>query len=414
MIETLEKCVHPYILKDGRIFKCGQCQLCKRSKSQEWTARVIHELNTMPNKKAVFVTLTYHPKFLPKCDKSVFIPQAIKDRGGNLCKEDMVKFMKRLRKITDKMNRKIKYIYCGEYGGLNKRPHYHAIIMGIDAEEAQKMQIAKLWGKGIVDIDKRLVDSKAIKYVLGYVRKKIGQEDEVYEEIGRIKPYQRQSQGLGKTWALRNVKSWALTGSICVDDYQQAIPRYYREKVHEKEGVKIKYSSISIQEFQGFTITKINKNNYKVVRNVYGTFTREIRQNQLQKTLSNIDNHKHINNYDVDYDYYKSILFNQYKEQFKNHYKLYKDFIDSGRDLQLLGEQLTKKNVRDGGYELEKRNKKRTRKYIPYIDERIASIEDQKKMRSVAKNKELEYLTSPFGWRDKLPDEELEERFCTL
>ena len=59
-----------------------------------------------------FVTLTYDDEHLP----------------GDQCLDhrDFQLFMKRLRKRFPS-----RFFMCGEYGGLNGRPHYHSILFGV-------------------------------------------------------------------------------------------------------------------------------------------------------------------------------------------------------------------------------------------------------------------------------------------
>lgn len=64
-----------------------------------------------------FLTLTYNDMWLPWTKDRVF---------PTLRREDLTKFMKRLRKHVEP--RKIRFFYCGEYGGKGARPHYHVIV----------------------------------------------------------------------------------------------------------------------------------------------------------------------------------------------------------------------------------------------------------------------------------------------
>ena len=62
-------------------------------------------------KESCFMTLTFNNECLPL--------------DGSLSKEVIQKYVKRVRKNTDKM----KYYLCGEYGESNMRPHYHVIFL---------------------------------------------------------------------------------------------------------------------------------------------------------------------------------------------------------------------------------------------------------------------------------------------
>lgn len=65
-----------------------------------------------------FVTLTYRNEDLPQ--------------NGTLIPEHLQLFHKRLHnRLLDSRGRGIRYYGCGEYGDLNKRPHYHSILYDV-------------------------------------------------------------------------------------------------------------------------------------------------------------------------------------------------------------------------------------------------------------------------------------------
>lgn len=109
------QCTKPvFLAREGLNVPCGKCMACRIARSREWTTRLIHELSYWD--KASFVTLTYDNEHLPS-DNSLSV------RHWQL-------FMKRLRKQVEPL--KIKYFASGEYGDKFGRPHYHAIIFGLD------------------------------------------------------------------------------------------------------------------------------------------------------------------------------------------------------------------------------------------------------------------------------------------
>lgn len=188
---------------------CGQCIGCRLERSRQWAMRCVHESQLHEDNS--FITLTYDNEHLPE------------DRS--LHKEDFQDFMKRLRKKFvpknpfDKKTQKnkydafmkkhgIRYYHCGEYGeqckncGQNKmtcesttkcweptfgRPHYHAILFGIDFDDKELYTIingerlyksdtlSRIWGKGFVSIGSVTFESAA--YVARYVMKKINGKD---------------------------------------------------------------------------------------------------------------------------------------------------------------------------------------------------------------------------------------------
>lgn len=228
MINILTNCTNPKQLKNGKIIPCGNCLICNLKKSAEITMRASHELITQKG-KAQFITLTYDNKHI--CRKGHRGAKIVRtkqgDTGGNLNYRDCQLFIKRLRKKFK--NKKIKYIICGEYGELYNRPHYHAIIYGLDYNELND-NLNKLWGLGKTDISEIEISEHAISYVTGYVNKKrmskINKIDN-YLKLGRTPPFLKYSKGLGKDWALKNKENWLKTLKITTKYGETTVPRYY-------------------------------------------------------------------------------------------------------------------------------------------------------------------------------------------
>ena len=189
---------------------CGKCICCRASKAKEWAQRLKNEQSEWDREG--FLTLTYDDANLPKL--------------GHLEKDDLSQFFKRLRfHLGDK---KIKYFACGEYGSQTWRPHYHAIIFGIDSRDVDA--VLKAWKKGErVSLDPVLPGG--IEYVTGYVRKKIDIKYSVYKRRGLPLPFQRQSQGLGLAWALKNQHILESNG-LTREGKNISIPRYYMRKLN--------------------------------------------------------------------------------------------------------------------------------------------------------------------------------------
>ena len=100
---------------------CGQCIGCRLERSRKWAMRCVMEASM--HEKNCFITLTYDDEHLPKT--------------GDRWKKDFVDFMKRLRKKVGK----VRFFHCGEYGELNKRPHHHAILFGVDFEDRERLGV---------------------------------------------------------------------------------------------------------------------------------------------------------------------------------------------------------------------------------------------------------------------------------
>lgn len=166
------------------------------------------------NCKAVFLTFTYDKKHIPI--------------GYNLNHRDFQLMVKHLR---NRLNRKIKYFMCGEYGPKTGRPHYHALLYGITSLEAYSLfKVKNIWGCGNVDIGYSFT-SQTCRYVAQYTLKKLRQS--AYKGH-RVPPYLRCSLGLGKQYALDHCKSLIEALYIPLNKERFGIPRYYN-KVWEGE-----------------------------------------------------------------------------------------------------------------------------------------------------------------------------------
>lgn len=171
---------------------CGRCIGCRLERSREWAVRLVHEARCYPEEQCHFLTLTY----------------AQEPEHGTLVKKHFQDFMKRLRK---KNKGKIRFFHCGEYGQvcLNcgksnpihhpnhknhngcaswsptiGRPHYHAIIYGLEIDDLEihrvnhlgdiiykSQKIEDTWTHGFITVGKVTFESCA--YVARYITKKI-------------------------------------------------------------------------------------------------------------------------------------------------------------------------------------------------------------------------------------------------
>lgn len=183
-----------------------------------------------------FITLTFSPEELAK-----------RSNPPSLDVGEFQRFMKRLRK---KYGNGIRFFHCGEYGEKNKRPHYHALLFGVDFEDRQLFSqrdgvrlytsdnLSKLWPYGYATIGNVTFESAA--YVARYVMKKVRGEgskehysnwiDPVTGEISEVKPeYATMSRkpGIGKTW-FDEFKNDVYPNDYCViRGHEIPPPRYY-------------------------------------------------------------------------------------------------------------------------------------------------------------------------------------------
>lgn len=187
-------------------FPCGQCWGCRVEHSRQWAIRCVHESKLYEDN--MFLTLTYNEESLPQY--------------GSLNKEHMTKFLKELRHYANRKQngRKIRYLQCGEYGDLGRRPHHHAIIFNLDMpdkivyseEEGIILYtsdiLSGLWSHGFVSIGDVTFSSAA--YVAGYIMKKVKVSDKspewVHTHYFNTNPYTGEMHAIEPEYATMSLK----------------------------------------------------------------------------------------------------------------------------------------------------------------------------------------------------------------
>jgi len=144
---------------------CGRCIGCKLEYSRQWAIRCLHE-STL-HEFNCFVTLTYDEANLPS--------------DGSLVPDHLQLFMKRLRRRYSDIT--IRFFACGEYGDALNRPHYHALLFGLDFPDRVLHSkrgdtrlytsdiLANIWGLGHCTVGDVTFESAA--YIARYVTKKL-------------------------------------------------------------------------------------------------------------------------------------------------------------------------------------------------------------------------------------------------
>lgn len=162
---------------------CGRCHGCRLERSRQWAVRCCAEMQGW--KSNSFINLTYADDALVygSSERPILVPR------------DLTLFWKRMRKELSKHGKTFRYFACGEYGELNHRPHYHAIIFGYDFPDKtyettkngnhyyHSNLLDYLWGNGRCIIGNASFESAS--YVARYVMKKrLGNTKGTYEKDG--------------------------------------------------------------------------------------------------------------------------------------------------------------------------------------------------------------------------------------
>lgn len=219
--------------------KCGQCMECRLAYSREWAIRITHEASM--HSRNSFVTLTYSDEFLP--------------RFGQLLKRDLQLFFKRLRKITGPF----RYVACGEYGELRRRPHFHCALFGVDFLDdridfgegirGDKIYVspllASVWQKSVFPMGHTIggLTFESAAYIARYITKRVSGPgasplplacDPDSGELVMPNPeFLLCSKGIGSSWFDKYFISDVFPHGrvITAQGSPAPVPRYYKEKL---------------------------------------------------------------------------------------------------------------------------------------------------------------------------------------
>lgn len=247
-------CISPWRKTGESIdLPCGKCYECKRKRVSGWSYRILKEAER--SSSAFFFTLTIAPEHI-KLTKNGFM---------SLYKEDVQKFMKRLRKTQ---TNKIKYYAVGEYGTKDKRPHYHLLLFNVDLStlltEAEYKMVKngtiqlngktpmsiKEWKEGHITIGQLNVATS--QYTLKYVSKDANVPE--HERDDRLKPFSLMSKKLGDNYLTKQKIRWHKKDILnrmyvpLKDGKKISMPRYYKDKIYTKHQKNLISAHLKNQE----------------------------------------------------------------------------------------------------------------------------------------------------------------------
>lgn len=205
---------------------CGKCVACRLAKRKEYAVRCAMEAKEYGDNNC-FITLTYDEEH----------------NKGYLIKRDLQYFFKKLRN----KGFKFRYFACGEYGSLNNRPHYHAILFGFRPTDLKLLAtsetgqplfnsdlISEVWNKGLISVQN--FAPEVASYVAGYVNKKL--------EVNNSFLLMSKKPGLGYKYMLDHVEQLK-DDDLIVDDFgsikKAYTPRYFN-RMCENLGIDLTYN----------------------------------------------------------------------------------------------------------------------------------------------------------------------------
>lgn len=229
----MSQCFHPFFVdapsgskNEKHPVPCGKCPPCLQRRASSWGFRLYSELRSQPC--CYFLTLTYS---IPPISTKGFM---------TLVKRDWQLFMKRLRK-SHKKGTVIRYYAVGEYGSIRFRPHFHAIIYGIDPTLVlscwQPSDVTYAGSPGILQLDSD-VNLANIAYVCKYITK--GRRIPSHSNDDRLPEFSLMSKNLGLSYLTPQIIRYhkadlsrnylTLNGGVKI-----ALPRYYKDRIYSLE-----------------------------------------------------------------------------------------------------------------------------------------------------------------------------------
>lgn len=187
MVKADTKFISPYSSKVLRNFievPCGKCMECLLNYSKQWANRMM--LEAQDHEHNYFLTLTYDNDHLHFNSLGI----------ATLYKKDFQDFMKRLRRRFEPDI--IRFFAAGEYGDHTFRPHYHAIVFGLNIPDLDHFgfssgfpvfisdTISSIWKQGHVMIAPISWDTCA--YTARYVVKKANHYSKDVYHASNVEP----------------------------------------------------------------------------------------------------------------------------------------------------------------------------------------------------------------------------------
>ena len=277
-------CTHLITIKNPKTGEyiqvpCGHCIGCLEDMQKEWSLRMVKELKSMPNRPAVFITLTYNDENLPTEEFNEKTGEVF--QRPSVVKNHIQTFMNTLRKSIEREIKKgtykgykggLKYFITSEYGPEGGRPHYHGIIYGLNKNQVAYDLISRAWNKGFIYLG--VANEKTISYCSKYCckptelsaypdRKGYFDNEKWMEDNGiRRKPFRLMSTKLGANYIESpsnikfHLKDPVKHNYVRMGQFKKSMPRYYKKKLYTNENAE-KYLKTDKEAYNEFINQRI-------------------------------------------------------------------------------------------------------------------------------------------------------------
>ena len=209
----------------NKVYKvpCNSCDECLLNRSKKKAEQLIIEnYDRNDPSGSWFLTLTYDDNHIPynevydKDGNFISAEESLPPKDPYLYehKADREKCIKPFidnlsyHAMTKYGDERPMWFYCGEYGGITRRPHFHMILFGVHIPQEELkfyeqrdgyilyewVKGAEIWKNGFVTVGSFTPETAA--YVAGYVLKKQSKKkmNWVYQQQGKIPEYTGQSR----------------------------------------------------------------------------------------------------------------------------------------------------------------------------------------------------------------------------
>lgn len=222
------------IKKKYHLIPCGKCIGCRLEKRRQWAVRATLEAKT--HIENIFATLTYRDDDL-----------VIGYQHPTLVEEHLTNFWKRLRQalirhpeyFTKESESELRYLASGEYGDESNRPHYHALIFGLDFRDKTIEQkdgdnilyhsehLDRIWTHGYCTIGN--VSYASASYVAKYAMKNDSYHKEIWNEIGVEPQFCRMSRrpALALKWIEENHEDVYPSDELIINNQKMSSIKYF-------------------------------------------------------------------------------------------------------------------------------------------------------------------------------------------